>query len=128
MLKNKSILLPKSDSDGIRVCVMNSLHPEYEFDIWLPSLSPSRQLIEDYIINQIINWSEFSQKYRAEQQLKNNQEILTLLINLIKDTHQNNRNVTLLCFEETSSGCHRQLIIEEIVKIDHSITQLISSI
>lgn len=117
MLKNKSILLPKADSDGIRVCVMNSIHPEYQFDCWLPCLAPSRSLVEAYVINKEISWSEFSQRYYQEQKERDNHLIIQSLAALIKQAHQENQDITLLCFEEDASHCHRQLIIDTLAPL-----------
>lgn len=117
MLKNKSILLPKDATDGIRVCVMNSIHPEYQFDCWLPCLAPSRSLVEAYVINKEISWDEFSNAYLREQAERDNHLILQSLAALIKQAHQENQDVTLLCFEEEISHCHRQLIIEALIPL-----------
>lgn len=117
MLKNKSILLPKTDTDGIRVCVMNSIHPEYQFDCWLPCLAPSRPLVEAYVINKEITWEEFKTAYLREQAERDNHLILQSLATLIKQAHQEGKDVTLLCFEEEISHCHRQLIVEALMPL-----------
>lgn len=114
MLKNKSILLPKTAADGIRVCVMNSIHPEYEFDLWLPCLAPSRNLVEQYVINHQMSWEEFQSKYRAEQQERDNQAVIQALAELVKQAEKKNQHVTLLCFEPDITHCHRQMIMQRL--------------
>lgn len=127
MLKNKSILLPKAEADGFRICLMNSIHPEYLFDLWLPCLAPSRELVEKYVINNLISWEEFSRLYRNEQLEKDNFAILKSLIYLIKTAAEKQKNVTFLCFEEEISHCHRKIIIEEMLKLDPALAEYLDS-
>lgn len=127
MLKNKSILLPKTETDGLRICLMNSIHPEYLFDLWLPCLAPSRELVEKYVINNLISWEEFSRLYRNEQQTKDNFAILKSLIDLIKTAAEKQKNVTFLCFEEEIFHCHRKIIIEEMLKLDPALAAYLDS-
>lgn len=122
MLKNKSILLPNVSEDGIRVCVMRSIHDEYEFDLWYQALAPSRKLVEDYVINKMISWKKFQKAYLDEQ--KNRKQYLLHLISLIEKAHENNLDVTLLCGEEDFHGCHREIIMRELIKIKPEIKKL----
>ena len=118
MLKNKSILLPKDSEDGVRVCVMNSIHPEYEFDMWLPCLAPSRELVEKYVINETISWEEFEVEYVKEQkESASASEALKALKYLIEVAGEAGKDVTLLCFEEEIEKCHRKLIVENLGSI-----------
>lgn len=118
MIKTKSIIKKSSKSDGIRVCVMRRIKPEYEFDLWLPVVSPSEKLLNQYVIDQEITWEEFNPKFKKE--LLKNSYFVTLLAAMAK-----NKTVTLLCYEEDHSTCHRSLITELIkekypdIKVEH---------
>lgn len=118
MLKNKSILLPKAKEDGIRICVMGSIHEEYEFDMWWPILAPSRRLVEAYVINKTMEWTEFKKEYENEQKANKVESTIVNLTDLVKKCEKKKINVTLLCGEEDYYGCHRQLIVEKCLKID----------
>jgi uncharacterized protein YeaO (DUF488 family) len=107
-IKTKSILRRKSKFDGLRVCVMRRIKPGYKFDIWLPKIAPSDRLVDDYIVNEKISWEKFAKKYRASV-LSKNGNIIELLYRLAKK-----EKITLLCFEDDISKCHRKLIIDEI--------------
>lgn len=108
---SKSILKKISINDGLRVCVMRRIKPEYKFDIWIPMLAPPEKLLNDYIISKKINWKKFSEKFN-KQVLSNNKHLIRILISIAKI-----RKVTLLCFEEVDDYCHRSLIIKECKKL-----------
>jgi uncharacterized protein YeaO (DUF488 family) len=114
LLQSKSIQAKKTSRDGIRVCVMRRVKPEYDFDLWLPHVAPSERLLQKYVIDQKITWEQF--KPRFLRQLKKNKKYLDLLIELSKTY-----TVTLLCWEETPEYCHRRLVVEECLKISPSI-------
>lgn len=116
MLNNKSILLPKDRNDGLRICVMRSIHDEYEFDMWWPILAPSRRLVEDYAIDKLINWEEFTEKYSREQDNHKCRMMLDTLVELIKSFEQTDLPVTLLCGEDDYLRCHRKIIADECLK------------
>jgi uncharacterized protein YeaO (DUF488 family) len=119
MLKSKSITLPKEDSDGLRICVMRKIHPEYEFDLWWPSLAPSLALLEKYVIHHQISWPEFSKAYLAEQE--NGGVSIAGLVALAQTLTINGVDVTLLCGELSYHHCHRQLIREQCLQLDPAI-------
>jgi uncharacterized protein YeaO (DUF488 family) len=110
MLKTKSFLKRKSFSDGIRIAVMRRIKPEYKFDIWLPVVSPSEKLLKQYVINKEITWEDFKPKFRRELSKKR------YFLNLIGEMAKT-KNVTLLCFEEDHSYCHRSIITEMIQEL-----------
>ncbi len=123
MLKNKSILLPAKKTDGIRVCVMRSVHDDYQFDLWYQALAPSRKLVAAYVIKKKISWKRFKKLYQQEQ--KNQEPYLESLLRLIKKASLHNLDVTLLCGEKDYHGCHRELIIERLRQLDPSSAHLL---
>lgn len=118
MLKTKSIEKKISEEDGLRVCVMRRIKPEYAFDIWMPVVSPSEKLLQKYVIDKEITWEEFKPLFKKE--LLGNKYFVQLLAALAQQ-----KTVTLLCVEEDHSTCHRSIITEFIaemrpkIKIEH---------
>ena len=118
MLRTKSFLKRKSKFDGIRIAVMRRIKPEYEFDLWMPIVSPSEKLLQQYVINKEITWEEFKPKFRKE--LSKNKYFLKLIGEMAKE-----KRVTLLCFEEEYNFCHRSIITEMVkefypeIKVKH---------
>lgn len=109
-IKTKSILKNKSESDGIRIAVMRRVKSEHDFDLWFPVLSPSTQLVETYAKNKEITWEEFIPNFFEE--LAANEHYLSYLVEMAKD-----KPVTLLCYEEDGSGCHRTLLLKRIKEL-----------
>ena len=107
----KSIHSSKSTNDGIRICVMRKIRPEYDFDLWIPKLAPSEKLLELYVINKKISWKEFKKKYQKQILVKEKKLIKILNILLL------NNSITLLCGEQSPNHCHRILIGKELIKI-----------
>ena len=73
MLKTKSILYDKEDTDGLRISVMSrhtlndgiTPHPEItdsSYNQWLQILAPPVKLIGDYY-KRDLPWEQFEQKY-----------------------------------------------------------------
>ena len=108
---SKSIVKKHSKKDGLRVCVMRRIKPEYKFDMWIPKLAPSKNLLDKYIVSKSITWREFSIKFK-KQVLSKNKDLLVLLLTIAKF-----KPITLLCFELDDVYCHRSLIIEECKKL-----------
>lgn len=100
----------KAAKDGLRVCVMRRIRPEYQFDVWFPILAPSETLLKRYVIDKKIDWEEFGPLFL--KQLGRKKSILALLADMAR-----HRSITLLCWEETPDFCHRRLIAEEIKKM-----------
>lgn len=107
-LATKSIQEPVSQVDGIRICIMRRIKPEFEFDMWMQPLSPSTELLKQYHDNEV-SWDEFKQILTREM-LEKQTKFLDIIANIAK-TH----DVTLLCWEETPEKCHRKLVAEWIV-------------
>lgn len=113
-IKTKSVSDKKSKKDGIRICVMRRIRPEYEFDMWIPALSPPNKLLNDYVIEKKLSWEEFTVKFEhSVLSKKKTHDLLRMLILLSKK-----QTITLLCGEKSARHCHRRLLIEECVKIE----------
>lgn len=111
-IATKSILAKKSARDGLRICVMRRIKPEYEFDMWLPAIAPSEQLLTDYVIEKKIGWDEFSTAFRKHI-LTKRKKYLVLLSDMAKK-----QKITLLCGEKSARYCHRRVLIEECEKLN----------
>lgn len=110
MLKTKSIQEGTEKSDGVRICIMRRIKPEFQFDIWIPTLAPSTELLNEYHKKKI-NWDEFEKRFRKEVLLKE-KKYLNLILYIAKKNI-----VTLLCWEETAEKCHRRLVAERIKEL-----------
>lgn len=103
-LSTKSIQHPSHAEDGLRVCIMRRVKPEFEFDMWIPHLAPSTELLQNYQ-EEKLSWDEFKDAFLEET--KTQDKYYSLIENLLSFS-----NVTLLCFEETSERCHRRIVGE----------------
>ena len=111
-ITTKSIHKKINKSDGIRICVMRRIRPEYDFDIWIPKLAPSEKLLKQYVIQKKISWEEFSKHFIRETLLKNKaKKMIETLVFMAQST-----KITLLCGEDSAKRCHRNLIIQECMK------------
>lgn len=110
-LRTRSITGPIVVTDGIRICVMRRIKPEYKFDIWLPVLGPSSRLLNTYIVDKSIPWAEFSKRY--VKQLQRKKLFLELILMLLEKS-----TVTILCVEKKASRCHRFLLANECKKLN----------
>lgn len=111
ILQTRSIESRTKQSDGIRVCVMRRIKPEYKFDIWMPILGPSTALLNSYVVKKNISWITFSKTY-TKQLLRKKFFLRLILLMLSKST------VTLLCVEKKANQCHRFLLASEIKKLN----------
>jgi len=111
-IATKSIHKKENSKDGIRICVMRRVHPEYRFQIWIPEIAPSEELIEAYVIKKTMKWKEFIKLYTLQTLSKPSvKKILQLLVTIAQT-----EKITLLCTEESAKYCHRSLIIKECEK------------
>jgi len=118
MLKTKSILYDKEDTDGLRISVMSrhtlndgiTPHPEItdsSYNQWLQILAPPVKLIGDYY-KRGLPWEQFEQKYLDYIRSSNVQTEVQKLAERSLDSV-----ITLLCIEESPEFCHRRLLAEE---------------
>lgn len=122
MLTTKSVDSPiDREADGLRILATRFRGrgmPANRYDVWMPSLGPSEQLLKS-IQTEKITWAKFAREYRAElfmdggidarsQTIKNHGQKFTL--QLIEQLSRN-APVTLLCHcAEDQRLCHRHLL------------------
>ena len=109
-LQTKSIQNKKTKKDGIRICIMRRIKPEFDFDIWIPVLSPSAKLLKSYQ-DKKINWEKFEDKFNKEV-LTKQKEYLDIILQIAKK-----HTVTLLCWELKGENCHRLLVTRKLKEI-----------
>ena len=112
MIKSKSIQLKREEGDGVRICVMRYVRPEYDYDEWWQDLAPSARLLRSYR-NGETDWEEYERRYLAEIEDKGG-----LLRRLALMSAQ--QDVTLLCWELDDRRCHRRLLLEKIKELQGS--------
>lgn len=121
MLKTKSILEPKEDTDGLRISVMSrhtlndgiTPHPEItpsSYDVWLQCLSPPAKLLGDYY-KRGLPGEQFEQRYL---EYIRQPDVLIEVKELAKKSLDS--IITLLCIEKSPDYCHRRLLAEECKK------------
>jgi uncharacterized protein YeaO (DUF488 family) len=122
MLTTKSADSPiDRETDGLRILATRFRGrdmPSNRYDVWMPSLGPSEQLLKS-IQSGKITWAEFAREYRAElfmdgridarsRTIKNHGQKFTL--RLIEQLSRK-APVTLLCHcAEDQQHCHRHLL------------------
>lgn len=76
------------------------------YDVWLPNLSPSRELVTQALAaHDEKSWKAFERKYRAEMSRPDPARLLDLLAAL---SHQTNFSVG--CYCENEARCHRSIL------------------
>ena len=88
------------------------------YDVWLPNLSPSQELVTFALRSQDEkSWKAFERKFRAEMNQPDASRVLDLLAAL---SHQT--NFALGCYCENEDRCHRsllkQLLVENGAKVE----------
>jgi uncharacterized protein YeaO (DUF488 family) len=129
MLRTKSVRSPVDRKrDGLRILAARfrgRAVPTNRYDVWMPSLAPSEQLLRALQADRI-SWATFSRDYRRELKMdgpidsrsntiKNHGQKFTLrlLARLAKQS-----NVTLLCHcSEDQLRCHRHLLQKAILGV-----------
>lgn len=121
----KCILDKIESDDGIRISIM-SRHtqndgktPRSELDGMCdkhyPELAPSPKLIGRWIRREI-SWDDFVTEYRSQMSAMEPMYIIRGIIARAKE-----KNVTVLCIEESSRECHRRLLLEICKEISPSL-------
>ena len=105
---------PREKGEGLRVGTVRRPPrgvPKSDFakrdfyDVWLPNLSPSPELMKQGQSSQDeASWAVFKKKFRAEMNGPDASKILDLLAAL---SHQT--NMSLGCYCEDESRCHRSV-------------------
>ncbi len=114
IIKTKSIQDPVESQDGVRICIMRRIKPEFVFDIWMPHLSPSTELLKEYH-DKKINWEQYEVRFNKEV-IKAEKKYLNILLAIASITP-----ITLLCWENTPEMCHRRLVTQALQKINPAI-------
>ncbi len=106
---------PRARDEGIRIGTVRRPPrgvPKSEFatrnyyDVWLPNLAPSDQLVKTaQSAKNEADWRAFIKRYRSEMSRPENNRILDLLASL---SHQTNFSVGCYCNDE--QRCHRSVL------------------
>ena len=110
-LYTKSVQAPVKKSDGIRVCIMRRPGDDVVWDIWMPHLAPSHEVLSARHANTMTK-PEFNEWF-AKHVIKDEKEYLRILIEMALK-----RKVTVLCWEIDPLTCHRYLIAQACKKLD----------
>ena len=126
MLKTKSVYSPAAENDGLRILATRFRGrgmPTNLYDVWMPSLGPSEQLLKAVLADRI-TWAAFTRDFKKElfldgaidsrnRTIKNHGQKSTL--RLIKALARGG-NVTLMCHcDENAKQCHRHILRELIL-------------
>ncbi len=115
-LYTKSIQAKSGKKDGIRICIMR--RPDFktaQFDIWMPVLAPSHQLLTD-IHKKRIDKPEYNRRFHKEV-IVGQAKFIKLLADMALK-----QDVTILCWEETPEKCHRKLVAEECGRVNSKLS------
>jgi uncharacterized protein YeaO (DUF488 family) len=78
------------------------------YDVWLPQLAPSAELVRAALDSTSPReWQAFVKKYRAEMAEADNARLLALLAALSRTT-----NLSVGCYCDDESHCHRSVLRE----------------
>lgn len=76
------------------------------YDVWLPQLAPSAELLQEAQAAQTPSeWKKFVRRFEAEMRIPDNARLLTLLAEL---SHRSDLSVGCYCDDE--SRCHRSVL------------------
>jgi len=125
MIKTLSVQSAPGKDDGLRILATRFRGrgmPASKYDVWMPSLGPSEQLLKA-VMGGAIEWKTFARHYHEElyldgpidersETIKNHGQKSTLRLLRALGRKQ---NVTLLCHcVEDAKECHRFLLAKEI--------------
>ena len=106
---------PRAEDEGVRIGTVRRPPrgvPKTEFssrdyyDVWLPNLSPSAQLMaEGKSASTQAEWDGFAKSFRAEMNNGDTSKVLDVLAALSKTTH-----FAIGCYCEDESRCHRGIL------------------
>lgn len=77
------------------------------FDVWLPILAPSRELLQTFRASKNMKISTFFSRYRTEMSETNPRQVIQVLAELSKTTP-----ISVGCFCSMASRCHRSVLAE----------------
>ena len=114
---------PRQRGEGLRIGTVRFLprgvsKKDYArknyFDVWLPSLAPSRQLLSRFL-KAGMPVATFFRQYRTEMEGTEPRQVIRLLAEIAKRTP-----ISICCYCEDERRCHRSVLIELIRKANHS--------
>jgi uncharacterized protein YeaO (DUF488 family) len=114
---------PRQRGEGLRIGAVRFLprgvsKREYVrknyFDVWLPSLAPSRPLLSRFLKSGM-PVATFFRQYRKEMENTEPRQVIKLLAEIAKRTP-----IVICCYCEDEHRCHRSVLIELIRKVNQS--------
>ena len=84
------------------------------FDVWLPSLAPSRPLLTRFLKSGM-PVATFFRQYRKEMENTEPRQVIKLLAEIAKRTP-----IAICCYCEDERRCHRSVLFELIRKVNQS--------
>ena len=82
------------------------------YDVWLPNLSPSPELVKEaQAAESEKSWKAFAKKFRKEMAEPEKSRVLDLLAALSHDV-----NMSVGCYCEDESRCHRSILRQLLAK------------
>lgn len=106
---------PREKSEGLRIGAVRFLprgvkksdYSKYDyFDLWLPLVAPSRELLKSFTSGKI-SAAQFFRAYRTEMRLPAVRHLLELLAKVAQRTP-----ILVGCYCEDETRCHRSVLIE----------------
>jgi uncharacterized protein YeaO (DUF488 family) len=106
---------PRTKSEGLRIGTVRFLprgvrKGEYAkrdlFDVWLPMVAPSRELLKAYNAGKL-SPKQFFGKYRSEMKQPEARHTIELLAAVARQTP-----LAVVCYCEDETRCHRTALIE----------------
>ena len=88
------------------------------YDVWLPQLAPSAELVKAALgATSEREWQSFVKKYRAEMAEPDNARLIALLAALSRST-----NLSVGCYCEDEAHCHRSVLRELLAEAGASLS------
>ncbi len=115
MLRSVQLGTPRNPKEGLRIGTVRFLprgvrKQDYAkqdfFDVWLPSLSPSRDLLSQLKHNEL-SLPRFFARYRSEMSESEPRQTIELLAEMAKRTP-----ISVGCYCNNESKCHRSILAE----------------
>lgn len=108
---------PRASDEGLRIGTVRrpprgvpkeNYAGENWYDLWLPQLAPSAELVKQALgATSAKEWQAFTKKYRAEMGEPDNARLLALLAALSRTTE-----LSVGCYCEDEARCHRSVLRE----------------
>ncbi len=106
---------PRERDEGLRIGTVRrpprgvkkeNLASENWYDVWLPQLAPSAELVKQaQTAGSDAEWARFVRKYEAEMRAPDNARLLAMLAALSRDA-----NFAVGCYCVDEARCHRSIL------------------